>query len=97
MFPILKDMGYIEMALNDFEQCLLIDPGYLNCSQHQAEALLALGEIEVAVSQFEATMEHNFHSTDPAFKKFVNTHLMAYWQENGFPAQCRVLEDGDFA
>jgi len=33
----------------------------------------------------------------PAFKEFVNTHLMAYWQQNGFPPQCRALADGDFA
>jgi TolB-like protein/tetratricopeptide (TPR) repeat protein len=32
----------------------------------------------------------------PAFKEFVNTHLLAYWQENGFPPQCRALDDGDF-
>jgi tetratricopeptide (TPR) repeat protein len=32
----------------------------------------------------------------PAFKEFVNTHLLAFWQENGYPAQCRPLEDGDF-
>ncbi len=32
----------------------------------------------------------------PAFKDFVNTHLMEYWQENGFPPQCRPLDDGDF-
>jgi adenylate cyclase len=33
----------------------------------------------------------------PAFKEYVNTHLMGYWQENGFPSQCRPLPDGDFA
>lgn len=192
----LKDMGYITKADKDFEQCLLIDAGYLNCSQHQAETLLALGEIERAIKQFEATFEANFHSTDdafvsyyvhtgqrkmallvaalalrkqfapvkdwieaienpledqtsrtdrfhqwgatrnidvcnmgavaialqredcfptirnarlmwqpdtanyrktPAFKEFVNTHLMIYWQQNGFPAQCHALDDGDFA
>jgi len=191
-----KEMGYIEKGVEDFEQCLLIDAGYLNCSQHQAESLLALGEIEAAISQFEATFEANFHSTDdafvsyyvhtgqrkmallvaalalrrqfaptrdwieaienpledhssrierfnkwgathnmsvcnmgtvaialqrddcfstiknarlmwqpdtayyrktPAFKEFVNTHLMAYWQQNGFPSQCHALDDGDFA
>ena len=192
----LKEMGYVEKGVKDFEQCLLIDAGYLNCSQHQAETLLALGEIEAAVSQFEASFEANFHSTDdafvsyyvhtgqrkmallvaalalrrqfaptrdwieaienpledhssrverfnrwgathnmsvcnmgavaialkredcyptiknarlmwqpdtanyrktPAFKEFVNTHLMTYWQTNGFPSQCRALDDGDFA
>ena len=30
------------------------------------------------------------------FKDFVNTHLMEYWQKNGFPPQCQALEDGDF-
>ncbi len=192
----LKDMGYIAKADKDFEQCLTIDAGYLNCSQYQAETRLALGEIEAAISQFEAIIEYNFHSTDDAFvsyyvhtgqrnmallvaalalrkqfapignwieaienpledqtsrvdrfnqwgathninvcdmgavaialrredcfpsianarlmwqpdtayyrktsafKEFVNAHLMAYWQQNGFPSQCRALDDGDFA
>lgn len=191
-----KDMGYIDKALADFDQCLLVDAGYLNCSQYRAEALLALGRIEAAIRQYEATLEANFHSTDdkfvsyyvhsgqrkmallvaalalrnqfspirdwieaienpledhssrvarfnqwgaahhmdvcdmdavaialkredcftkidnadmmwqpdtayfrktPAFKEFVNTHLMEYWQENGFPPQCQALEDGDFS
>ena len=191
----IKDMGYLEKALADFEGCLEVDPGYMNCRQHRAETLLALGQIELAIKEFETTLEANFHSTTdsfvsyylhtgqrsmahavaalalrnqfapvkywiealenpnqdhssaisrfnqwgsthkmdicdmesvaialgqehcftiienarliwqpdtaafrkkPAFKDFVNTHLMAYWQENGFPPQCRALEDGDF-
>jgi TolB-like protein/tetratricopeptide (TPR) repeat protein len=191
----LKDMGYLNKAVKDFEQCLIIDAGYLNCRQHSAETLLALGSIEAAISQFEATMEYNFHSTTdafvsyyvhsgqrktaflvaalalrkpfvpvrdwieaienpqedqqfrierfrqwgetfnigicdmisvsvalkrddcftsfrnarlmwqpdtayfrktPAFKEFVNKHLMAFWQENGFPSQCHALGDDDF-
>jgi TolB-like protein/tetratricopeptide (TPR) repeat protein len=192
----LKDMGYTEKALADFEQCLIVDAAYLNCSQYRAESLLALGQIEAAVSQLEATFEFNFHSTDDkfvsyyvhtgqlkmaylvaslalrspfapisdwidaienpdedhshrvarfnewgkesnidicdmdavaialkqeqcfprfasadlmwqpdtayfrktqAFKDFVNTNLMDYWQENGFPPQCQALDDGDFS
>jgi len=192
----LKDMGYIEKAVTDFEKCLSIDAGYLLCSQYKASGLLALGEIEAAIKQFEATFEDNFHGTDDtfvsyyvhtgqrkmallvaalairnqsapikdwieaienpnddhafqverfnqwgaaynidvcdmdsvaialkqdecfptvanaglmwqpdtayfrktqAFKDFVNTHLMDYWQQNGFPPQCRALDDGDFA
>ncbi len=191
----LKDMGYIEKALADFEQCLAIDAGYLNCSQHRAETLLALGRIEEGVRQYEDTIEANFHSADDAFvsyyvrtgqrrtallvaalslrrpfapirdwieaienpdqdhsarvarfnawgatynidicdmetvaialkqeqcfqivanarlmwqpdtagyrktqafKDYVNTHLMGYWQEHGFPPGCRPLDDGDF-
>ena len=37
-----------------------------------------------------------YYRKTAAFKDFVNTHLMEYWLENGFPAQCRPLEDGDF-
>jgi TolB-like protein len=191
----LKDMGYIDKSVTDFEQCLSIDPAYLNCDQYLATALLAQGNIEAAVAQFESTIEDNFHSTDdtfvsyyvhsgqrnmalliaahairnfnapvkdwieaienpnedhsaridrfnewgeafnitvcdmeavaiamkmdecfstvanagliwqpdtayfrktPAFKEYVNTHLMEYWQLNEFPPQCHSLEDGDF-
>jgi TolB-like protein len=192
----LKDMGYINKALADFEACLDIDPAYLNCAQYRAEGLLTLGRIEEAVQQLEATFPYNFHSTDgkfvsyyvrtgqrnmaflvaslamrnpsapirhwieaienpdedhsqrvarfndwgedfnidvcdmgavaialkqtdcfptivnanmmwtpdtswyrktPEFKDFVRQHLMTYWQENGFPPQCRQHEDGDFS
>ena len=190
-----KDMGYIEQARTNFEQCLTVDAGYLICSQYLASSLLAAGKIEAAIRQFESTLEYNFHSTDESFvsyyvrsgqrkmaflvaalalrkqfapvkdwieaienpledhtarverfnqwgeaynidicnmnevavalrqdhcfptltnagliwhpdaayyrktssfKDFVNTHLMEYWQQNGFPAQCRALEAGDF-
>lgn len=191
----LKDMGYLDQGVKDFDQCLSIDAAYLNCSQHRAETLLASGKIEAAISQFESTIKDNFHSVDdafvsyyvhtgqrkmallvaalalrrpyapvndwieaienpqedqtsrierfrkwgetrniticqmgavaialqredcfpttrnarlmwqadtatfrksPAFKEYVTTHLLAYWQENGFPSQCRALDDGDF-
>ena len=191
----LKDMGYIDEALADFDRCLSIDAGYIICKQYRALSLLSLGKIEAAISQFEETIENNFHSTDESFvsyyvhsgqrnmalmvaalalrkqfapvkdwiealenpledhsarverfnqwgaahnmsvcdmgdvavalrqeqcyptvinaslmwhpdtayyrktrpfKDFVNTHLMNYWQENGFPQQCRELDDGEF-
>ena len=192
----LKDMGYIAKAVTDFEACLSIDAGYLLCSHYNASSLMALGEIESAIKQFEATLETNFHALDDtfvsyyvhtgqrkmalllaalalrkqyapikdwieaienpnddhtfqierfnqwgatynidvcdmdsvaialkqddcfptvanaglmwqadtayfrktqAFKDFVNTHLIDYWQQNGFPPQCRALDGGDFA
>ena len=37
-----------------------------------------------------------YYRKKPAFKEFVNTHFMDYWQANGFPSQCRPLDDGDF-
>ena len=189
------DMGYTREAVVDLEQCLSIDAGYLNCSHYLALSLLALGETEAAIKQFESTIGKNFHSMDgffvsyyvhtgqrklallvatnamptpftpikdwieaienphedqssrvarfnkwgteydldicdmdaiaialqqeqcfptiknaflmwqpdtadfrkkPAFKEFVNTHLMEYWSQYGFPPQCRSLENGDF-
>jgi len=191
----LKDMGYTAKSVADFEQCLSIDPAYVICRQYLALSLLAQGEIEAAIRQFEATFEDNFHSTDhafvsyyvhsgqrnmalmiaalalgnpsapvkhwieaiehpdedhtfrverfnewgetynidvcdmdsvaialkkedcfpivanagllwhpdtayfrktEAFKNYVNTHLMEFWQQNGFPSQCRALAEGDF-
>lgn len=32
----------------------------------------------------------------PAFMGFVNTKFREYWQENGHPSQCRVLDDGGY-
>lgn len=192
---MLGDMGYFERALSDFEQCLEIDAGYLICRQYRASSLLNLGEIELAVKYFEATIEDNFptaydvfvsyyvrtgqrnmalliaplslrkqsapvrdwieaieeplsdhasrvarfnqwgadynidvcdmeavaialrqdqcfqsmtnvgllwhpdsayYRKTPDFKEFVNTHLMEYWLENGFPKQCQALDDGGF-
>lgn len=191
----LKDMGYIDKSVTDFEQCLAVDPAYLMCDQYLATALLAQGKVEAAVRQFESTIEDNFHVADDnfvpyyvhsgqrkmalliaahgirnfnapvkdwieaienpnedhsariqrfnewgeslnldicdmdgpavamkveecyphvrnaalmwrpdtawyrktaAFKEYVNTHLMEYWQLNEFPPQCHTLAEGDF-
>ncbi|MDX2415889.1 MAG: hypothetical protein QNK19_00300 [Xanthomonadales bacterium] len=37
-----------------------------------------------------------YYRKKPAFKEFINAHFMDYWQLNGFPPQCRPLDDGDF-
>jgi len=37
-----------------------------------------------------------YYRKTSSFKDFVNTHLMEYWQQNGFPSQCRALDGGDF-
>ncbi len=66
----LKEMGYLQKGLADFEQCLEVDPAYLNCAQYRAETLLGLGRIEEAVSQLEATFAYNFHSTDDKFVSY---------------------------
>ncbi len=192
----LRNMGYFEKSVADFERCLDIDAGYMLCSQYLASGLLYSGQIEEAVTQFEKTIEYNFHALDdqfvsyyvrtgqrnmafligaldvqdykyvpvrawieaienpladhtdqaarfnqwgeaynidvcdldtiavalrqdecfsdienagmiwhpdaayyrktPAFKKFVTTYFKDYWQQNGPPPQCRVLDDGEY-
>ena len=66
----LKDMGYIQRSMGDFEQCLAIDSGYLNCRQYLAETLLTMGRIEEAIREYESTLEANFHSTSDAFVSY---------------------------
>ncbi|MEM1412862.1 MAG: tetratricopeptide repeat protein, partial [Pseudomonadota bacterium] len=63
----LKDMGYIQRALDDFDACLAIDPAYLNCQQWRAEALLGVGRVQEGIAQFELTIPYNFHATTDAF------------------------------
>lgn len=66
----LKDMGYAEQSLADFEHCLAIDPMYMNCRQHRAEALLDLGRVEEAVREYESTLPYNFHSASDDFVSY---------------------------
>jgi adenylate cyclase len=62
-----KDLGYFQRAVDDLEHCLAIDPAYLNCKQHLAEAHLLAGDGERAERLFEETLEGNFFSVTDAF------------------------------
>jgi adenylate cyclase len=64
---MLKDLGYFDHAVGDFESCLAIDQAYLNCAQHLADAHLAAGRRQEAITLFERTLEENFHSTSDSF------------------------------
>ncbi len=62
-----NETGFPNRALVDMQQCLHIDPGYLNCSQHLAATYLLLGETDKAVALYEETLGNSFHSMDEAF------------------------------
>jgi len=62
-----KGLGYADKAISDMQHCLDIDPGYLNCKQHQAVAYLMTGEKQQAMALFTETIEANFHSQDGPF------------------------------
>lgn len=54
------------------EQCLEIDPGYLNCGQHLANAYLIIGDVDTALKLCNETLEDLFHSMNDSF---VSTYV----------------------
>ncbi len=60
-------LGFFDRALADFDECLRLDPAYLNCAQHRAAALLFRGDTDAALAAFIPTLYENFHSMDEAF------------------------------
>jgi adenylate cyclase len=62
-----RKLGIFDEAEKDFQQCLEIDPDYLNCRQHLASIYLAQGDEERAIQEFEVTLRANFHSIDEDF------------------------------
>ena len=67
-----KKAGFIDEAMVSLRECLAIDPGYLNCRQHLADAYLLKGDVETAVELCNETLESIFHSTSDAF---VSTYV----------------------
>jgi len=59
--------GFMDEAIEDFQQCLAIDPGYLNCKQIMAKSYLSKGDTEAALRFHNETLEHVFHSISYAF------------------------------
>ena len=64
---MLKDIGHFDHAIVNFDKCLAIDPGYMNCKSHKASALLYAGQTKEAVELIESVMLENFHSTNDDF------------------------------
>ena len=69
---LLKVVGHMDDAIQSFEQCVAIDPGYQNCRQHMAVAHLNNGDVTKAVALMDETLEHIFHSISHAF---VSTYV----------------------
>ena len=60
-------LGFFDRARADFDECLARDPAYLNCVQHQASAILFMGQTQAALDAFVPTLYQNFHSMDESF------------------------------
>jgi len=59
--------GFFEDARADFEACLAVDPGYLNCKHHLAASYLYTGDEKRALEIYESTLDANFHSVSDFF------------------------------
>ncbi len=62
-----KQSGFIEESIVSMERCLEIDPGYLNCRQHMADAYLIKSMNKKALAINDQVLESNFHSKSEAF------------------------------
>jgi TolB-like protein len=62
-----RGLGYVDKSISDLQNCLDIDPGYLNCKQHLAQSYMIRGDNDQAMSLFTETIEANFHSQDGPF------------------------------
>ena len=62
-----KESGFFDEAVQYFQNCIDIDPGYQNCKQHLADTYLYMGRQDEAVELFESTLEWNFHSMSESF------------------------------
>jgi adenylate cyclase len=60
-------LGFFDESIKSLRTCLSIDPGYLNCRQHLANAYLTIGDVDTALKLNEVTMEHVFDSVSDAF------------------------------
>jgi TolB-like protein/Tfp pilus assembly protein PilF len=64
---LFKSLGYMDHTISDLRACLEVDPAYLNCKQHLAEALLNVGQDQEALRLLEETVQENFYSATDAF------------------------------
>ncbi len=80
-----KALGFPGKAISDLNHCLEIDPAYLNCEQHLAQAYLINGDKERAMQHLVKTVDANFHSCDWAFIPLLTqsgNHLLALYMAN---------------
>jgi len=63
----LMTVGYVDEAMEAFQKCMDVDPGYLNCQQHLARAHLYKGDVATAHRLHDASLEHGFYANSTVF------------------------------
>ena len=68
------------------------------CEMDAVAAALRAGECFTTIDNRRLIWQTDtaWYRNTPEFQAFVSEYLMAYWQEHGFPSQCRPLDGGDF-
>jgi TolB-like protein len=86
---LFKELGFMERAVADLEACLEIDPGYMNCKAHLAEAHMNLGHVPIALGLLEQIVENNFFSVADVF--------VPWYVERGDRITALLLASGQIA
>ncbi len=82
-------LGFTDSAIKDAENCIEVDPGYLNCSRFLARYHLQAGNEAEALDHYLANTEKGFFGTDYSFLPMLIdrgdrlTAAMVLWSWNG--------------
>ena len=49
---VLREMGYVEAAMEHFDRCEVLDPAFTNCTEHRARTFMFLGDYRKAHEQW---------------------------------------------
>jgi adenylate cyclase len=63
----LANSGFLDEAMASFQRCIDIDPGYQNCRQHLATMYLYKGDMAMAHSLHDESLEHRFYANSQMF------------------------------
>ncbi len=98
-------LGFVDLAIDDAEECLRVDPGYLNCTRFLARYYLQAGDQARALDYYLQSAEDGFFGADYAFLPLlINrgdrlTAAMALWnwndEDRSYPARL-ILDAVEF-
>jgi tetratricopeptide (TPR) repeat protein len=90
----LRNLGYLQRAIEDFDHCLAIDPAYQLCRAHKAGALLFLDQTTEALALLDSLIAANFHGTTD---EFVSHFVKAGDRRTAYLLAALLTVVGDYA
>lgn len=72
--PILRTLGYFDQALADLEECIKLDPAYINCRSHAALVYFEKGDIDAGIALWKVNAALGWGgSWDALLDHFIKT------------------------